>query len=120
MYAGALPRYASGNCPIGFRGHRTWSGLACSKCEETECDQREQRSGEKRGAREVDSRTIPTEPVKQLGVPSENLIRHLSGRATLVPMVQSANLWKCDDLSKFSLVCHPGIGRVLLECEMRP
>ena len=35
-------------------------------------------------------------------------------------MVQSANLWKCDDLSEISVVDRPPFWRVLLKCEMRP
>ena len=54
------------------------------------------------------------------GVPSENLIRPLSGRTTLVAMVQSPDLGERGDLSKFSLVCRSWIGRILVEREMRP
>ena len=35
-------------------------------------------------------------------------------------MVQSANLWKCDDLPEFALVHHSRLGRTLLERQMRP
>jgi hypothetical protein len=48
-------------------------------------------------------------------VPSENLIRPLSGRTTLVPMVQSPDLGERDDLSGISVVDRPWIGRILLE-----
>ena len=35
-------------------------------------------------------------------------------------MVQSANLWKCDDLPEFALVHRSRLGRILLKCKMRP
>ena len=46
-----------------------------------------------------------------VGVPPENPIRCDSGGPTLVPMVQSANLWKCDDLPEFALVHRSRHGR---------
>jgi len=46
---------------------------------------------------------------RQAAVPSENLICPLSGRTTLVPMVQSPDLGERDDLSAISAVdrAHP-------------
>jgi hypothetical protein len=35
-------------------------------------------------------------------------------------MVQTANLWKCDDLPEFTLVHHSRLGRILFKPEMRP
>jgi hypothetical protein len=48
-----------------------------------------------------------------LPVPSENLIRPLSGRTTLVPMVQSPDLGERGDLSKVSPVHRSRLGRIL-------
>ncbi len=35
-------------------------------------------------------------------------------------MMESPDFGQRDDLSAFSLVCHPWIGRILVEREMRP
>ncbi len=45
-------------------------------------------------------RSVLPRASKRRPVPSENLIRPLSGRTTLVPMVQSPDLGERDDLSE--------------------
>jgi hypothetical protein len=43
-----------------------------------------------------------------------------SSDSTFISMMESPDLGERDDLSAFSLVCHPWIGRIFVEREMGP